>query len=103
MKELTSETILIGKAAHLHLERIQRQQRGCKPLNEDQENRLWDRIPKYVRNGEELRRVNDFTYGGGDGTYDGRWWPWTTEDVKKILAEAGFTWEDAEPIKYIPV
>lgn len=102
MKELITDTILITKEAHIFLDRIQRQQRGCRPLTEEQENRIWERMPKYVRKDAELRRVNDFTYGGGDGTYYGKWWDWPVEDIKKMLAAAGFTWEDAEPIHYIP-
>ncbi len=101
MKEIIDNTILIGKDAHLYLARIQRKQRGCKPLTKEQEEEIWEKIPKYKNT--QLRQVDSNCYGGGDGTYHGCWWSWSTEDLKRMLTEAGFPWNEAEPVRhYIP-
>lgn len=99
MKEHTSATILIGRDAHEYLEAICREQRGCKPLSAEQKDRQWDRILKFKDTG--MRQVYDDTYGGGDGTYWGKWWSWSVETIKTMLDEANLPYEESEPITWI--
>lgn len=96
----TSQTILVGKESYLYLDRISREQRGCKPLTPDQEDRLWS---KCRLNADGLRSCNNYSLGGGDGTYHGRWWSWSVDTLKKMLDEANLPYEDGEPIEYINV
>lgn len=99
MKEHTSDTILIGRDAHEYLNRIQREQRGCKPLTQEQKDRQWTRICKV--GDTDMRQVCDETYGGGDGTYNGRWWSWSVATVRKMLDEADFEYVIGEPVTFI--
>ena len=94
------DVIFIDRDAYMYLNRIQRATRGCKELTEAQEDRLWDRLWKSP---EGLREVTKDSFGGGDGTYDGVWVSWSLEKVKKMLADAGFTWKDGEPKEVIYV
>lgn len=94
-----SDTIYISKEAYLYLLRISRKQRGCKPLDEIAEERIWNKIHKV---GDKFR-LDDQSLGGGDGTYKGKWWSWSVDTVKTMLTEAGFEYEEGEPIEYILV
>lgn len=99
MREFTSKSIFIGKEAHFYLDRESRKQRGCKPITGEAEERIWNRIPKV----DGLRQVTDDSYGGGDGTYYGRWTRWSVEDVKKMLDEAGFSYAEGPEVEYISI
>ena len=102
MKEYTRKTIWISKEAYFYLNRIERQQRGCKQLSAESEERVWNRIPDF-RKRCDLVLVDDDSFGGGDGTYYGRWWSWDVETLKKMLDDAGYTYEDGEPEKCLSV
>lgn len=95
-----SQTIFIGKEAHFFLSREQSRQRGFKPLPKEAEDRTWAKMYKPV-NG--MRMVDDNSYGGGDGTRNGKWWGWKVETIKAMLDEAGLPYEEGEPIEYIEV
>ena len=102
MKEITVKTIWISKDAYFHLKRIMRQQRGCRPLSVEFEERVWSRIPNFRKRGE-LVQVHDSEFGGGDGTYYGRWCDWSVDTLKRMLDESGFAYEDGETVKFLPV
>lgn len=95
-----TETIYIGRDAYMFLDREQRKQRGCKPISKESEDRLWKRIMK-DKQGRCL--VDDNSFGGGDGTYYGKWWSWSVSTIKNMLDEAGFTYEPGKPMEYINV
>ncbi len=99
MREHTSQTILINREAHEYLAELQRVQRGGKPLTPEAKDRQWNRIRKYKDT--DMRQVDDNTYGGGDGTYNGRWWSWSVDTIKKMLDEAGLDYEAAEDVTWI--
>lgn len=101
MKEHISDTILIGKQAHIYLSVIMSSQRGCKPLSNEKYDLQWSRITKYKDTDKRL--VDDYTYGGGDGTYNGRWWGWSVDTVKSMLVKAGYDYDDCDSIKFINV
>lgn len=98
MKVKTSKSIWIDEQAWLYLKRTSRSQRGCKPLTEEQEQRLWNKAPK---NKNGLFQVWDETFGGGDGTYNGRWWSWKTETVCEMLEEKGYQYTHGDIVEYI--
>ena len=99
-QEAVRDTIYIGKEAYMYLLRTQRAQRGCSMLTEEQEGRIWDRMPK---SSEGLRKVTRDSFGGAAGGVYGRWTSWSLEKVKQILSEAGYTWKEGEPEKVIYV
>ncbi len=79
------------------LEKMSRHQRGCKPLNDDQLERMWQ---KRAKTPEGFAILDDESMGGGDGTYYGKWTSWSCDDLKSILSDAGMTWIDLEPIEF---
>lgn len=95
----TSETIMIGREAYFFLREEERKQRGCKPLTPESEERIWNRITK--RDG--LYQCTNDSFGGGDGTYNGRWWSWPVATVKKMLDEAGLEYQEGETVEFIRV
>lgn len=95
-----SKTIFIGKEAHLFLSREQRKQRGCKPLPDEVEEKAWNRMYK---NKNGMKMVDDNSYGGGDGTYRGKWWGWNVDTIKAMLNEANLPYIEGEPIEYFEV
>lgn len=99
--ERISRSIWIGKEAYFFLNRECRKQRGCRPLTEEQEKKFWKRleIAVSVKNGKY--QVTDNSFGGGDGTYNGRWWPWSVDDIERMLNQAGFEYEEGEEVIYI--
>lgn len=99
---MTKESIYIPKEAYLKLQRIGREQRGCKPLSKEQEERMWDRIPEQRKKGDMIR-VDKDSLGGGDGTYYGKWTSWDVPTLKRMVEELGFSWEQGEEIEYLPV
>lgn len=101
MKEFVHDTILIGKEAHIFLMNEERKQRGCKPLSAEAHDRMWNRIPKYKET--DMRQVDCETYGGGDGTYSGKWWSWSVDEIKTMLQTAGYKWYECEPIHGVKV
>lgn len=96
LKERTSKTILVSKVAYLYLDRISRIQRGCRRLTTEQEEKLWKRIPK----AKGKAQLYDESMGGGDGTYNGKWWTWNVETLKRMLDDAGFKYQDGEDLHY---
>lgn len=94
-----SQTIFVGKEAYLYLDKIQREQRGCKPLPKDRQEILWAR----VKDEKNLRLVDDNSFGGGDGTYHGKWWTWKVETIKAMLDEANLPYIEGKPIEYFEV
>lgn len=97
----SSPTIWVGKESYMYLNRISRKQRGCKPLTEEAENRMWDRITGYGEQTE--KRLDNDSMGGGDGTYYGVWTSWTTEDMKRLLEEGNLSYRNGETIEKIHV
>lgn len=87
----TTEVIGVSKDAYQYLARISRTQRGCKPLDEQQEERIWKRL---IKNKDGLKELNNDSLGGGDGTYNGRWWGWNVETLRKMLKDGGYTWKE---------
>ena len=81
----------------MYLNRIQRQQRGCKPLTEESEKRLWGRVNKQ----DDKYQATDHSFGGGDGTYYGKWWAWNIKTVKEMLDKAGIPYENGENVEVI--
>ena len=94
-----SETILVNRDAYFYLRDIQRTQRGLEPLTDQQKEKHWNRVEK--ENG--MRKLYDHSMGGGDGTYDGKWTSWDVATLKQMLTDAGFTYQDGEPMEYISV
>lgn len=84
-----SEVIGVSKEAYFYLNRISRAQRGCKPLSTDTEKKIWRRCCK---NKDGLKELYNDSMGGGDGTYNGKWWSWDVDMLRQMLNEGGFTW-----------
>ena len=99
MKLVKSKSIFIGKEAHFFLDEESRKQRGCKCLSKEAKEKQWMRIPKV----DGLRNVIDDTYGGGDGTYHGKWTSWSVEDIKRMLNEAGLSYVEGPEVEYIDI
>lgn len=87
----TTEVIAVDKAAYRFLNDESRRQRGCKRLSNDDFNKFWDLMRK---DSEGLRELDDYSLGGGDGTYCGKWTIWTVKDLRELLSNAGFTWQE---------
>ena len=99
MKERVSKSIWIEKDAYMYLDRESRKQRGCKKMSAEAEERLWNRV---CRHGElDKVQATDNSFGGGDGTYDGRWWLWSVDTLMKMLDEAGLPYDEGKEVKYI--
>ena len=99
MTEHVSKSIWIGKSAYMHLDRESRKQRGGKKLSPEAEERLWKRVTVHSKNG--MYRATDNSFGGGDGTYDGRWWAWNVDELKRMLDKAGLKYKSGKEIRYI--
>lgn len=84
-----SEVIGVNKEAYFYLKRIGRAQRGCDPLSTEIEEKIWKRCHK---NKDGLKELDNDSLGGGDGTYDGKWWSWDVSTLRQMLNEGGFTW-----------
>ena len=102
MKTYKKQTIWVSKEAYFYLNRIESEQRGCKPMTARQEEKYWNRIPD-IKKRENLIQLDDNSLGGGDGTYNGRWWSWNVDTLKTMLDKAGFEYEDGKEIEYAPV
>lgn len=88
----TTEIIAVNKAAYRFLYDESRKQRGCKKLSNNDFNEFWDRMRK---DSEGLRELDDYSLGGGNGThYYGKWTRWTVKDLRTLLSNAGFTWQE---------
>lgn len=103
MKVKTSKTIWIGKKAYFFLEAEGRKQRGCKPLSKEQKEKIWRRIKglSTFKNGQY--QITDNHFGGGDGTYNGKWWDWSIDTVIEMLEENGFKYRVGRKQEYIKV
>ena len=88
-KTVKSDVIGVNKEAYLYLKRLSREQRGCKPLTAESEERLWRRCHK---NKNGLKELDNDSIGGGDGAYNGRWWAWDVKTLRQMLNDGGFTW-----------
>jgi hypothetical protein len=99
---MTKESIYIPKEAYFKLNQRGRAERGCKPLSEDAQERMWSRIPEQRKKGDMIR-VDKDSLGGGDGTYYGKWTSWDVPTLKRMVEELGFSWEEGEVIEYIPI
>ena len=97
--ERTTDVIAIDKNAYFYLNRIQRSQRGCKPLTQEQEDKYWLKLRR--KGNDNLVEVDDNSFGGGDGTYYGKWWSWSVKTLRKMLSDGGYTWEERGTIQYI--
>lgn len=80
-----SESIFVDKEAYFFLRRESRSQRGWPVMSEAEENEIWGRLNKV----NDKRMVNSSSFGGGDGSSTGAWWPWSLDDMKDMLDEAG--------------
>lgn len=98
-KERVSNSILVSKDAYLYLDTMSRKQRGCKPLSEDVKAKMLKRVFK----SNDLVQLTDNSFGGGDGTYYGKWWTWNVDTLKEMLTKAGFTYESGDDVYYIDV
>ena len=100
MKEVSKhkklDRIGVNKEAYLYLRNLSREQRGCKVLNHEQSERIWNKIKKE----DDLAILDDESLGGGEGKYYGRWWSWSCDDMRSFLRDQGFTWKDMEPIEF---
>ena len=86
---IRSDTIAVEKEAYFYLKRIGREQRGCAPMTQEAEEKLWRRMPK---NKDGLKVLDNDSLGGGDGTYDGKWWSWDVSTLREMLKDGGFEW-----------
>ncbi len=91
------ERIAVSRDAFIWLEQLSRKQRGCKPLNQEQIERVCDRKKK-TPEGKII--LDDESLGGGDGTYYGKWTNWDCADLKRMLKDNGFQWDDLDPIEF---
>lgn len=89
--------IAVDREAFIYLTGLQRKQRGCKPLSEESQDRVWNRRQK-TSDGYAI--LDDESLGGGDGTYYGRWTSWRCDDLKNLLKEAGYTWKDLPQVEF---
>ncbi len=80
-----NDCIYIDKDAYFFLRRESRKQRGWPTMNQAEEDEIWDRINKV----DNKRLVTSDSFGGGDGTSTGAWWPWSLDDMKDMLDKAG--------------
>ena len=87
----TSEVIAVGKEAYRYLKNLSREQRGCKPLNDEQFEKFWRKLHK-TKDG--LKEIDNNSLGGGDFTYNGKWWAWSVEIIRIMLKDAGYTWQE---------
>lgn len=82
----------------------QRSETG-KPLSEKAIERMKNAFDDY-KNPDGTKNVAEGQFGGCVGSpinawEEGRWTSWSVEDMKRILEENGFEWEDAEDQEYI--
>lgn len=101
MNELKSETILVDRDAYFYLRNIMREQRGCVKITKEQDDKIWSKVLAFGKDGKA--RLTDLSMGGGDGTYNGKWWSWSVETIKKMLDAAGYKYEESEPYYYVNV
>ena len=101
MKQTSKHRILnriaVSKEAFIYLQKLQRSQRGCKPLTDEKLAELYDKRIGKTKEGFVI--LEDGSCGGGDGTYYGRWTSWSCEDLKTILNKAGYTYIELEAIE----
>ena len=90
MKVVKQQTILINRGAYIYLTNKGRVERGFSPLTEEQEERIWSKQPKWGGR----TKVSDNSFGGGDGTRDGKWWGWSVDDLKAMLTIGGYGYDD---------
>jgi len=100
-REKVSQTIKVDRNGYFYLRRIERKERGCKPLTEEAEERIWQMITKHGEL-QEVELDND-SMGGGDGTYWGQWWPWSVQTLKEMLDAAGIRYTDGKEKRTISI
>lgn len=96
------ETILIGREAHEYLADKQRKERGFNDLSQEVKDKRWRRMTMHTHYPDKRIVTND-SYGGGDGMKNGKWWSWSLTDIKKMLDEAGYSYEQGEEEEYFNV
>lgn len=101
MNQRKTKTIIVDREAYFFLDRKQRQERGGRPLTTEAEDRFWERFVQKDKN--NLVELTDLSFGGGDGTHDGKWWPWNVDTLKKMLSEAGLSFKEGPDTEYILV
>lgn len=104
MKSKTSKTLWIGKKAYMYLDDESRRQRGCKVFSKEAKDNLWKHLStceSRFKNGRV--QIDDKTFGGGDGTYYGKWWSWNVQTLKEMLDKAGFKYKEGKDIEFIEV
>ncbi len=97
-KQKTLETIYVSKAAYKALNDISCRQKGCKVLTLEQYERIFERMSKTGGMKNELIRLDELSMGGGWN--NGRWTRWNMADLKKMISELGFEWEQGEELNY---
>ena len=98
---MISKSIYVGKESYTYLNRISREQRGCKPLSQEAEDRHWNRLTGH--GAKSTWQLDDNSMGGGDGTYWGKWWSWSVETLKKMLDEAGLPYTEGPEVEYMNI
>lgn len=99
MKVFKSKSIKIGKEAYRYLNSIQREQRGCKALSDEQFDNLWHRATKFGE--QDFYIATNDSFGGGDGTYNGKWTDWDVDKLKEMLDAQGLPYEDGEDVERV--
>ena len=100
MKSYMLNTLIISKDAYRFLRNEMCIQRGGKGLTDEQQERRYRSALK-TEDGRVI--VSDDSLGGGDGTKHGRWISWNCADLKRMLDDAGFAYEDGKPVEAIRV
>lgn len=90
MKIVKQQTILIDRDAYFYLANKSRVERGFPPLTKEQEERNWSHQPKW----DGRTKVSDNSFGGGDGTRDGKWCGWSVDKLKAMLTVGGYGYDD---------
>ena len=103
MKVKHSRTIWVGKKAYFFLNRESRKQRGCKPLSKEQEEKLWRKIKNLSKFKNGQYQIDDDSFGGGDGTYNGKWWDWSLDDIIGMLERNGFKYRAGKKVECIEI
>lgn len=98
--KVTTKRIWVEQESYMFLNRICREQRGCKPLSNESEDRMWKHIMKSFDAKDGMYGLEDASLGGGDGRYNGRWWSWSVDTMIKMLDEANMPYTDGGIIEY---
>lgn len=100
---VTTERIAVTREAYFYLENKGRVQRGFKVLKPESEEHLWYGFEKFGIKDLEMTesglKILDYdSLGGADE--QGRRTTWTVDEMRKMLKEAGYEWEELEAKTY---